>query len=178
MRRVGVGVFMQGVFRRSVFMHSVENPVDERHGLVTGELARELQRFVDHHGSRRFELAHFVDRESQNVSIDGGHALDAPVVGLAADAAIDPGGVFGSAAHQDLHEFVGRRGRGLVVVGRKRFVGGKRFVIRVDGFVDGLLALVPQKQNLQRPLAGTMTRGHIQVRWGNRAISTAVIAAS
>jgi hypothetical protein len=51
----------------SIAADGVEHSVNERDRFVGGKLARKLQRFVDHHGSRRTHLAHFVDGQAQDV---------------------------------------------------------------------------------------------------------------
>ncbi len=60
-------------------------------------------------GGGRQARDHLVDRQTQDVAVHGGHALDAPVLGVLCDAAVDLGGVLDGAADQLLHERVGLR---------------------------------------------------------------------
>ena len=73
-----------------LFSYAVEHTIYEMYGFRAGEPARNLERFVDDYGSRSIGIAEQLrDRRSKKIAIDGGHALEAPVFGVAFDEAVD-----------------------------------------------------------------------------------------
>src|SRR5581483_5045105 len=100
--------------------------------------ARELQRFVDGDGGGGAGVGHFVHGEAEDVAVDGGHALHAPMLGGAGDLLVHLGDVLDGAVDE-----LGDEGVALGL-----FLGVEGVVVRVDGFVDGLPPRVPQIQDL------------------------------
>ena len=104
----------------------------------------------------RFQVVHFVNRQPQNVAIDGRHALEAPVRGFRGDALVDRAAIRRRRrAPASSMNSSGRRALRIL------FLGAQRFVERRDRVADVLLALIPQKQNLQSALAGAMAGRHL-----------------
>ena len=60
-------------------------------------------------------VRHLIHGQAQDVTVDGGHAIQAPVIGFRGDALIDRGGLFGGAANQRFHEFVRLDGIGIFI---------------------------------------------------------------
>src|SRR5260370_17504229 len=80
---------------------TVKQPVDEAPRLLGAELLGELDGLVHYHQLRSLALVkHLVDRQAQDVAVDRRHALQPPVVGLAADHRVDLLAVIDGAAHQ------------------------------------------------------------------------------
>src|SRR4029077_19141391 len=72
---------------------AVEYSVNELHRFRTGELAGDLDGFVDDHRARSLWVAQkFRDRAAQDVAVDGGHALHAPMLRMTLDQLIDVAG--------------------------------------------------------------------------------------
>src|SRR5215216_4988 len=65
-----------------VALYRIENPVDELRGLKRREPPGNLQRFIYNNRLGRIRFVEkFVNCESQNIPINNGHALYAPVLG-------------------------------------------------------------------------------------------------
>src|SRR5687767_7749721 len=72
------------------FQYPVEDAVDELAGLLRAELFRDLDGLVDDHELGRVRLVEkLVDGHADDVAIDGGHARQAPVLGLSLDHVVD-----------------------------------------------------------------------------------------
>ncbi len=134
-------------------MHCIQDSVDELHGFFAGEFPRQFQCFIDHYDRRRVERHHLVDGEAQDVAVHGGHTLDAPVLGVGGDAAVDFGDIGSGTFHQLFQEMIRRRAHGA-------FFGVKDLVEGRQGVRDRLLVDVPQEQGLQSTLTGTTAGGH------------------
>jgi hypothetical protein len=75
-------------------LEAVEDAVDEAGGLGGAVAFGEFEGFVD--GDLDGDIVavvHFVDAEAEDVAIDGGHAVEAPVFGDGGDAFVDLGEV-------------------------------------------------------------------------------------
>src|SRR5580704_6235374 len=86
MRRAGSGE----AFFEEVAGDGVEDSVEEVDGLWGGVAAADFEGFVDDDGGRSVgEAEHLGDRGTDEVAIDDGHALDAPVLGVGLDEGVD-----------------------------------------------------------------------------------------
>src|SRR5262245_28543425 len=89
-----------------LFVHAVEDAVDEPARFLRAELLRDLDRLVDHDPGRR--LAHpqeLEDTLSENVAVDDGHPVDVPVLRVLRDHLVDLPLVQLRAPHQGFAEF-------------------------------------------------------------------------
>ena len=116
-------------------MYRVQYAIHKLHRLFIGEFARQLQRLIDGHRRGRASTLDFIDRQTQNIAVHGGHALHAPVLGVPGDLLVHFSHMLYRAAHQ-----VGdkRIAQGLLL-------GEQRIVIGVDDLVDRLAPGVPQE---------------------------------
>jgi hypothetical protein len=78
----------------------VENAVDELDGFLAGESAGELEGFVDGDGGGSAGEGHLVYGQTQDVAVDGGHALHPPVLGVLGDAIVQFGDVLDGALNE------------------------------------------------------------------------------
>jgi hypothetical protein len=62
------------------------------------KLPRQLQRFIDDHGWRRFRAQHLIHGNAQNVAVHGRHPLDLPMLRVLRDALVDQGDIRRDAA--------------------------------------------------------------------------------
>src|SRR5208282_6624607 len=118
----------------------VEDSVDELDGLGGGEAAGDLQRFVDDDGARGFgEAEEFGYAGAQDVAIDGCHALQAPVLGVALEELAD----LVVALHGDAEDVVGEVADAVLEIAA---LSPESFL----DVLDGLLAHVRLEEHLQR----------------------------
>src|SRR5262249_36951926 len=93
-----------------IFPNAVENSVYERTRLSAAKSFGELYRFVNRNHRRNVvAIEHFVDRESQNIAIDGRNAVEIVVLAIFFDALVDFRQVFDHSFDQWLGEFAHAR---------------------------------------------------------------------
>src|SRR5437867_2480894 len=81
--------------------HGVEDPMDERAGLLVAELLRYLDRLIDDDDRRRRILVdQLIGRDAEDVAIHDGHPRHAPVMRDRAEDRVEPLHLF----HRPLHE--------------------------------------------------------------------------
>jgi hypothetical protein len=94
--RIAVGCFFgftrRFTFRRflvEVALNRVQDSVYELRGFVGREAASNFQRFINRDCARCRFVQEFVNRESEHIAINEGHAIDAPVLGTGTNAFVD-----------------------------------------------------------------------------------------
>ena len=129
------------LFRGERLEDRVENAIEERGGIRGGELLSEFESFIDDRLWRDAAKAQLVNRQTQDVAVDDGHAIETPVRRKLLDQPVAGAGLRDGA----LEKLVGEFSRG---VRRARHLPETGFDAR------GLLpANVPLKQHLHRKFA-------------------------
>jgi len=89
-KRLAKLLFVGGGLRFEFAGYGVENAIDELDGFGSGEAASDFERFVDDDRARRLgEAEEFGDSGAQDIAIDGGHAFEAPMFGVAFEELAD-----------------------------------------------------------------------------------------
>lgn len=133
----------------------IENAVDEADGVVAGEAAGEFERFINDDGGSEGALHELKDGEAEDVAIDAGHAIEAPVLGVSGDLFVDGGEAIDGAADEFFEEAIAREAILGEVIG-----GVEGMVEMAKGFLDADFAEVALKEDLQRAFAGFAAAGH------------------
>src|SRR6185312_1487741 len=131
------------------FVGGVENSVQKTGGFFGGKFLREFERFVDDDFYGRGAEAQLKNRKAQNVAIDSGKPLEAPVLRKARNQTVS-GVCFGDGTFEEL---IGKFAR---IGGRTR--GFPKMLLHLRGF---LARHVPFKKHLQCKLARFMAEGHL-----------------
>jgi hypothetical protein len=136
-------VFLGEAFFQEVAGYGVEDSVEEVDGLGGGVAAAYFQGFVDDDGGGGVGVAeHLGYGGADEVAVDDGHALDAPVLGVGFDESVDLGLAGGGYAVEVFGE---APGLGVYVCGG----GPEEFA----DFVGGLLAEVALEEHLHGEFA-------------------------
>lgn len=138
-RAGGEGFFRLRLGRQDGAAYRVEYAVDKANAFVAAEAARQLESFVDYDRVRQFVFKQLKSRQTQNVAIDRGHAIQAPVFAGFLDAPIESFPLSDATAHQVLHELIARHFAEVFVIPVQSESKG------LNGFFDGLLAQVHKK---------------------------------
>jgi hypothetical protein len=132
------------------FLDAVQYAVYELRGLLAAEAPRNFDRLInDDRFGRLLIVNEFLRGKAKKVSIDNGHTIQAPVLGMALDQAINLFDMLDGAAHKQSREL--DDGLGFVIVHEK---------IRSD-LVDRVARDVPLKQHLERIFSGFSSRSHV-----------------
>src|SRR3981081_728836 len=128
----------------------VENSVEEVDGLGGGVAAADFEGFVDDDGGWGVGVAdHLGDGGADEVAVDDGHALDAPVLGVGFDEGVDL--------------FLPVEGDAMEVFGEASGVGVDLFDRGPEEFADffgGLFAEVSLEEHLHGEFAGLAACAH------------------
>src|SRR6185436_14002358 len=151
-------------WRRRAQPNVVQDPVDERAGVLGGELLGDVDRLVDRDEGRDIlAVEEFVGGQPQDVAVDRRHALELPVLGDLLDLAVDLGPLLAAAVDE--------------LAGEVEHLGVARG--RRQGLVDLVEDLVPAEvelvHELESQLAGLGALSHNF--FISEAISSAAIAA-
>ena len=74
---------------RQTFADGIKHPVYKLHRVWPGKPPRDLQSFIDYHGSRSTRLVNQLKQgEAQNVPVYSRHAFEAPVLGVVAQVSV------------------------------------------------------------------------------------------
>src|SRR2546421_142219 len=154
--------------------YTVKHPVDELHGVLGAERARQLEGLVDDDGVRGVLVAdEFADGHADDQPIDHRHPFGAPVFGGVRDERVH----FVQSFDRIPRERGGKLAQGVL---RRFGVRPLEIEERLDGAVDAGLSDLPLIQDLQDRFSGAVTAILLHdLIWAiTVAISTAATAAS